>query len=336
MTYRSFQELAFGSIVPARPVSGGVAQSIARVALVAGRKGSVVVPCTVLKGSMSSGSRTVRLQLLHSGDGAVRRLWQAASGLDSDGVTAYTLTDPSGGVSPTFVEMFRDLGSDDPWRLTERHVETISSPTTGLVAGTVVLTYTGGAVGKTLQNLQLSCHELCAPPGTFDAGSPTIGDVGYGQPIRVASTDAVIAATSAAWEAGKSLFAFLTLGGSDAYSTTSGTYVTIVGATPVCVPSRTIGSTTETIRVYVYTRSDAATTGTVRFTAASGATATIAISAADAGTWRNTTLAVRTEDPTTADGWRTGTPDTVTVELIRNTGAGTVRVDSIQGFDLRV
>lgn len=332
MTWRARGVPGFAQFAPGLVVRGSHNAELAESLNATRSVGGVLVPMTGIKGAViASTTRTVRMQVL-SRSAAKRRVWTLSPVVDTDGIAALTFTDPQGVASAMSVSgmVVRDAQS-------HQFVETITSPVNGPVAISFTLASAAGAK-STRGPMVVGCHEVVLDSDR-EAAMQALS-VGTGMPIYDTSGRSLGGLADlhdAIWQmTGRTLFQHLTFGGSDAYATNSASYVTLVGKTPCLVPKARATETTRAMTIYAYTRSDAATTGTLRFTTdVSLSTATIAIPAGDTGTWRSTTLLVHTEDVSTADGWRGGGPDSVTCEGIRNSGAGSIYADSFSGLDVR-
>lgn len=122
----------------------------------------------------------------------------------------------------------------------------------------------------------------------------------------------------------------------DAWSTTSGSYVAILLDAVLVARKVYAGATTGDVRWYFYVSTTAGTTGTIRVTHPDASTTTAAIPDSASWSWVtvDSTAKFACEDLTTSDGLVAGTFPEFDVHFLRASGAGSVYVAAVCGHEI--
>jgi hypothetical protein len=295
-------------------------------------RGGTLIPWTSLNESLlKSATHTYRFTIWPRYQ-ATHRVWLvSAVGSSAISGSQLTFTDPSGD-SSSFV-----VGEDESWvRSPHLHVEEIAARTS---SETQVLVTISNATSpsENATTLGIACFEIPRPELAVDANDYGIDLATIGGGLSIYEDQgkslggvgqAISHAVAATRRRGLFHFARRAGGGNLAFS--GGAYAELLSFRPTFLDRFLYASNTvQTVPVRIYTRSGAGTTGNVRLTMANGDTLTFAITAADSGTWRTGSIDVHAEDLSTADGRRSTTWDTCTVEGQRTAGANSLYLESM-------
>ena len=315
-----------GIIVADPVVSGGPirgsqwAQNARAINYLLGGTSRALIPwCHVENGN--DGSCTLRFKVWPSYQ-ATHRIWMVRIYNDV-GQEQVTFTDPSSGTS-TFELM------EGTW--TFGHVETIASRTD---AETSIALAIETLDLDLVRLVAIACFEIGRPSlaldtndygldiGTFRGGAPIFNDTGL-------SLGALHDSLEEARGLRRKLFDWTAALSDDALTISSGVSAALLSYDIPLLDRQLYRSETQVeITIWIYTRSGAGTTGDVVFTMTNGDSVTIAVTAADAGTWRSDTVSIDAEDLSAADGRRSTRFDQCAVTGVRTAGANSVYVDAI-------
>ncbi len=302
----------------------------------------VLIPCTALDYALpASTTHTYTIPVQRTS--WMRHLEWRFSLRSTSATATVVFTDPTGGISThTVSPSDADVLPRVTWR---QHTETLSGTTDTddlAVARTITFQRTDAGAGSVYVD-GLSCMALGRAALEFDADDAPVDtatiapDWPIASGIDYTSLGGVVALmrdqsdTSAHGYTDRHLFAWSRPQGPGVSATSAWADVFDEGPT-IQASHRYIGETLR--RVYVAATGKVTASGDtleVRFTAASGDTATASVTATTSGTWStHVALDVYAEDLSTSDGRRSSTDEIVTVET-RVTGAG-VKTGSLEGL----
>lgn len=296
-------------------------------------RGRIILPATRVEGSgvAPSSTATYRAQIW-TREQARHRCWHVVLRLAIGGdVALATITFPDGATADATLY---DSEADRRIAFAGFYtVEEVASPANGPVAVEITLASDAGSTDDVYIDA-ISCFELPRREigadgtdygvdlGTVTADSPIYDDAGKSVGgiargiVRAQAYDP------------RCLFTYMRASG-DGLSTSSGAFVALFDEGPVVQPSQQfIGETLRPCSVYVYAYCDAATTGEVKLTAASGDTLTLSVTSTS-GAWVSGTIDCYAEDLSASDGRRSTTTEILTVEARVASGAGAIYVESI-------
>lgn len=290
--------------------------------------GSSLIPTCAPNQSINAGSSLTMNFRVWPRYQATHRMWIFSLGVIS-GTAGFTFTDPSGGTRTGTVS------SSYGRQLT--HVETITVRTSDetKLSVSVAITTTNTTI------YGIGCIEL--PRGVLAVGGSAQATADCGEESRFIRTGLPITDDYAGLGIGFIARELAGLrdnarrtgqfAGAPFATSSSSTFANVFQAQPIAL-GRSIfnGSTTRKLQLAAYVRADTTALGEVRWTLASGPTVTavIPMGAAD-GTLLRTELDADCEDLTASDGRRATRNETVTVELRRSAGSGTVYLDTVSG-----
>jgi hypothetical protein len=290
-------------------------------------RASVLVPtCYVGSAIAATATHTWRIKAWARYQ-ATHRLW--ILGLRASTSAVVTFTDASSDTHTLY-----PIGSAGVSERAYFVVEEIGSRASGEVTMAPSLAVASGSATVTVTTI--ACVEIARPELAVDAsddgvdlsrwaggvaGPITDADLGLVAPLMDTLRDSDV----------RNLFCWI-VDTSDPIkiTTASPSWSALFAAPPVVLARQLYASeTTRAVEVRVYARaSDGSTTGSVRVTMASGATATITGITTTTWAWYSTTVAVHVEDLASSDGRRSTTWDTATFDAQRTAGGGEVQFAS--------
>jgi hypothetical protein len=279
-------------------------------------------------GALSEGvTSTLRWRIWPSVQ-ATHRVWCvgiSGAAEDEAGPQRVAFVDPSSGTASFTCPAFFN------WKLQQfQHVETIGARTSSETAISVTLT---PAVGDGIIT-SISCFEVSRPDLAIDTSDRGLESYSFGgaNPIYDGvgySLGALPESLAAALAMRRTLHQWA-VPSADAATFNTGSEVALFSYSPPLLDRQIYRNETQVeITVWVYTRSDATTTGHVTCTMTSGDTCTIAITANDTGTWRSGLISIDAENLAASDGRRSTRWDQCVITGMRDSGAGALYVDSV-------
>ena len=291
-------------------------------------RASVLVPACYIGSSIAAtATHTWRIKAWARYQ-ATHRLW--IIGMRAATAATVTFTDGSGDTHTLY-----PIGTAGVTERPHFVIETISSRAAGEV--TLAPSLAVAASSATVTVTTLSCVEIARPALALDtsddgvdlalwtsgvAGPITDADLGLVAPLLDTLRDIDV----------RNLFCWIVDTSDPIKISTASPSWTALFASPPAVLARHLyaSETTRAVEVRVYARaSDGSTTGSLRVTMASGATATITGITTTSWAWYSTTVAVHVEDLSASDGRRSTTWDTATFDAQRTAGAGEVQFASV-------
>lgn len=332
-TFRNPSRLGVASGKPVRGVHmTGVAEALAYLM----GRGNVLLPATHPEGAAIAAGATATYNLeLYEKVQATHRVWflRPICSPSTGGFARGTFTDPSGG-SVTFDVVDPPSPEYRVYSTGLFHVETIDTPrVNGPTPVTITLANGAGSSGSLILQaiacFELPRHELAIDVTDNAADTDTVrADFPIFDTANLSLGGLSRAMPDAQLYDPRVLFCYLRKSG-DGIEYKSGTQAPIFDEGPIVQPSHQFSSeTVREVAAFVYAYCDVGTAGTIAFSAASGDSVTINITATT-GTWVLGYFDVYAEDLSTADGRRAATNEVIAILAQRTSGAGSFYIETI-------